>query len=262
MSNKEMTASVESQERRSDEALRHIIGLIFDGHLTPGSRLPAERELAELLGISRTTLRDAINRLEARGYIERRSKSGNYVCTAIPQTLREPIEDIVESQVVGLTDIIELRKVFELWAVNKAAHGASEESLNSLRECLETMKASAGFKNEKQFERYSKADMKFHQILAEMTGNPIYIHLFHFFTNLITRSMTIAEQLMGNFAEQNLKVHEEIFNAIKAEDPESAKQAMIEHFEFVERNLSSFTNGPLTGSNIGSTDKTQPNLSA
>src|SRR5687767_10823821 len=72
--------TVQLSQRRSDEALRQVLDLIFQGKLPPGSRLPAERELAELIGVSRNTLRDALNKLEARGYLERRDRSGNYVC--------------------------------------------------------------------------------------------------------------------------------------------------------------------------------------
>src|SRR5262245_39862269 len=130
-------------ERRSDEALRRIVGMIFEGRLSPGTRLPAERELSEQLGISRTTLRDAMGRLRARGYIESRSKSGNYVRTAIPQAISQPIEDVVAAQVVGFGHIIELREILELWAVEKAAAAPAAADLTRLRECLRSMQRAS-----------------------------------------------------------------------------------------------------------------------
>ena len=166
----------EKNHRRSDEAFRHITALIFEGHLSPGSRLPSERELSETLGVSRTTLRDALNRLEARGFTESRSKSGNYVCTAIPQSLRDPIEDIIEANVVAIGEVIEIRKTLEIWAVEKAARLVTKESLQALNNCVKTMKRNSTFRTPAQFTRYSEADLKFHQIIAEMTQNSIYIH--------------------------------------------------------------------------------------
>ncbi len=228
-------SSVQLSRRRSDEALRQILDLIFQGKLPPGSRLPAERELAELIGVSRNTLRDALNKLEARGYIERRDRSGNYVCTAIPQTLSVPLEEIVEKDIVGLRDIVDIRKALEVWAARKAAETPTADTLKELKDCIRTMKANLALGSDKQFDRYSAADQRFHEIIARMTGNPVYVHLFHYFTALLSRSMTIARELMQEpFAEHNLKVHENILVALTAADPAAAERAMKEHFRFVE----------------------------
>jgi GntR family transcriptional repressor for pyruvate dehydrogenase complex len=226
---------IELSQRRSDEALRQILDLIFQGKLPPGSRLPAERELAELIGVSRNTLRDALNKLEARGYIERRDRSGNYVCTAIPQTLSTPLEEIVENDVVGLRDIVDIRKALEIWAARKAAETPTADTLKELKHCIKTMKANAALHSDEQFDRYSAADGRFHEIIAGMTGNPVYIHLFHYFIALLRRSMTITRELMQEpFADHNLKAHENILAALAAADPDAAERAMKEHFQFVE----------------------------
>ncbi|HVF28282.1 MAG TPA: FadR/GntR family transcriptional regulator [Pyrinomonadaceae bacterium] len=230
--------TIEVSERRSDEALRHIVALIFEGRLSPGARLPAERDLAEQIGVSRATLRDAVNRLEARGYIERRSKSGNYVSTVIPQSVSEPIEDVVDAGGVGFADIIEIRKILELWAVAKAAESPTEDALRSLRGCLETMRSTAKLRTDEQFERHSKADLQFHQTIAEMTGNPLYMHLFHFFSNLVSRSIQISKQLIpGDFGNLNIEVHEQVFQAINERDVARSKRSMLAHFLFVEKHL-------------------------
>lgn len=225
----------ELSQRRSDEALRQILDLIFQGKLPPGARLPAERELAELIGVSRNTLRDALNKLEARGYIERRDRSGNYVCTAIPQNLSAPLEEIVAKDVVGLRDIVDIRKALETWAARKAAETPTADTLRELKQCLKTMKANAALRSDEQFNRYSHADGRFHEIIAGMTGNPVYVHLFHYFIALLRRSITITRELMQEpFAEHNLKAHENILTALAAADPDAAEQAMKEHFQFVE----------------------------
>jgi GntR family transcriptional regulator, transcriptional repressor for pyruvate dehydrogenase complex len=228
-------SAVQFSQRRSDEALRQILDLIFQGKLPPGARLPAERELAELIGISRNTLRDALNKLEARGYVERRSKSGNYVCTAIPQSLSAPLEEIVEQDVVGLRDIVDIRKALETWAARKAAEAPTAEMLKQLKNCVRTMRANAELRSDEQFARYSEADRQFHELIAEMTGNPVYVHLFHYFTALLSRSMTITRELMQErFAEHNIKVHENILVALGEADPDAAERTMKEHFQFVE----------------------------
>jgi GntR family transcriptional regulator, transcriptional repressor for pyruvate dehydrogenase complex len=227
--------AIQLNQRRSDEALRQILDLIFQGKLPPGARLPAERDLAELIGVSRNTLRDALNKLEARGYIERRDRSGAYVCTAIPQTLSAPLEEIVEKDVVGLRDIVDIRKALEIWAARKAAEAPRADLLKQLKNCVRAMRANAELRSDEQFARYSDADRRFHEVIAEMTGNPVYVHLFHYFTALLSRSMTITRELMQErFAEHNIKVHENVLTALSSGDPEAAERTMKEHFQFVE----------------------------
>ena len=227
--------AVQLSQRRSDEALRQILDLIFQGKLPPGARLPAERELAELIGVSRNTLRDALNKLEARGYIERRDRSGNYVCTAIPQSLSAPLEEIVEKDVVGLRDIVDIRKALETWAARKAAEAPTAALLKQLKNCVRVMRANAELRSDEQFARYSEADRRFHEVIADMTGNPVYVHLFHYFTALLSRSMTITRELMQErFSEHNIKVHENILEALSEANPDAAERTMKEHFQFVE----------------------------
>ena len=115
--------------RRSDETFRQIVAMIFEGQFSPGSPLPAERELAEMLSVSRPTLREALNRLEAKGFVDRRSKSGNYVCTAIPTSVREPIDEVLENNLMPLSDMIDVRKILEVWAVEKAVKSFTEAHL-------------------------------------------------------------------------------------------------------------------------------------
>jgi GntR family transcriptional regulator, transcriptional repressor for pyruvate dehydrogenase complex len=222
----------------SDGALQQIMALIFDGGLSPGSKLPSERDLSVELGVSRTTIRDAINRLKAQGYIQSRSKSGNFVCTVLPPAVSTPIEEVVKSRIVGFQQIIELREVLELWGVDRAARAADKRSLAKLRKCLKTMEATSAFRTEGQFQRYSQADLQFHQTIAEMTGNPMYAHLIHFIGHLITQSISLSRELVSDdFSSRNLAVHRRIYNAIRSGDPPAARAAMTAHFKFVKVRL-------------------------
>jgi len=225
-------------ERRSDETSRRILALIFDGHYSPGAPLPPERELAGTLHVSRPTLREALNRLEARGFIERRSKSGNYVCTAIPDRVREPIEAIVEAHLVEFAEILEIRRVLELWAVARAAETPARPDLASLEECLRVMRETSDLRTAERFDRYREADLRFHRILAEMTGNPIYVHLFDLLDHLIRKSITLSRQLVpGDFGARNLRTHEAVADAVRARDAARARKAMRAHFQYVARHL-------------------------
>jgi GntR family transcriptional repressor for pyruvate dehydrogenase complex len=225
--------------RRSDETFRQIIALIFEGNFPPGSPLPPERELAETLNVSRPTLREALNRLEAKGYVERRSKSGNYVCMAIPASIREPIHEVIEQNLMSLTDINDVRKILEVWAVERAANAGGEEHLEALKGSLGKMRAEVGCQSEEQFARYRAADQEFHRILAQMTGNLLYVHLAHFLSDLVSRSISLSRLIFpGDYPGSNLKRHERIFQALRDRDAPRARAAMLDHFEQVERYLS------------------------
>lgn len=163
-----------------------------------------------------------------------------------PHTLRQgsggykhweiaPLEEIVKQEVVGLRDIVDIRKALEIWAVRKAAEAPTADLLKELKHCLRTMKLNIGLRSDEQFARFSQADQHFHEVIAEMTGNPVYVHLFHYFTMLLSRSMSITRELMQEpFAAHNLKVHENILRALTAGDPDAAERTMQEHFQFVE----------------------------
>jgi GntR family transcriptional repressor for pyruvate dehydrogenase complex len=224
--------------RRSDEAFRQVVAMIFEGQLAPGARLPSERDLSEQLKVSRPTLRDALSRLQARGYIEIRPKSGNYVCNVIPQSMRGPLAEGLESRVLELHDANEIRKVLETWAAEEAARSPEPEKLKLLRECVETMRETAPLRTKGQYARHREADRRFHETIAEMTRNPVYQHLIRFLTGVIRKCISVSRELMpDDYGQQNLREHEAVYEAIRRADVAQTRKAMIRHFEFVERNL-------------------------
>ena len=237
---------VGDRAKRAHTALDRIISLIFEGRLEPGARLPSERNLALQLGVSRTTLRDALTTLEARGLIDRRAKSGNFVCTAVPPGVRTPIEEVVDRRLVSLANVIELRKVLERWAAGMASVRPNRAHLATLRTCVAEMRRTVALGTEEQFDRYRAADRRFHQVIGRMTGNPLYPHVFQFFVDLIGRSLVMSRELLpGDFARGNLERHAAIFESIGARRPELAEAAMTEHFAFVERALAQARRAPV-----------------
>jgi len=240
-----MRGAADGRPRRSDDVLRRLLSLIFEGRLSPGARLPSERELSQRLSVSRTTLRDAMNRLEARGFVERRAKSGNYVCTALPPAVRDPIQEAVGAQVARLADVVAIRKVLELWAVEQAVQQRQPALLRAMEKRIAAMRAAMRFRTDEQFERYRGADLEFHQMLARMTCNPIYVHLIDFLHRLIRDSIAISRELVaGDYGQRNLRAHERIRAAIARQDAPGARQAMLDHFSLVEQRLGASRSQP------------------
>lgn len=235
--------AIEISGRRVDQALRQVMALIHEGQLPPGARLPAERQLAEAVGVSRPILREALNRLEAKGLIERRSKSGNYVCTAVPHHVSGAVKQQADDTLISLSDVVELRRVMEGWAVERAAHRPDRKALAELRVLLKTMQATAGFRRDEDFRRYQEADLAFHQVIARMARNLLYVHLLDLFAELVRRAIAASKLLVTEeFPLENLARHKAILEALEARDPGRARAAMEHHFALLEERL------PRTGS--------------
>jgi GntR family transcriptional repressor for pyruvate dehydrogenase complex len=223
--------------KRSDEARRQILSLIHDGKLAPGAKLPSERRLAETVGVSRPILREALHALETMGYIDRREKSGSYLCTAVPSDLRARIEK-ADPRLLPFSEVIEVRKVLETWAAERAAEAPERADVDELRSCVRAMVRHSALRDAEEFARYREADLAFHQVLARMSGNVLFIHLFGFLADLVRRSITLSKRLVrSHFAEENLARHRAVLDAIERRDPAAARAAMQAHFALVERQV-------------------------
>jgi len=228
--------------RLSDAAFQRIKALIHEGRFAPGERLPAERELADLLSVSRPTLRDALNRLEARGYVDRRTGSGNYICTSVPETVRSPLQDGIRGKLVTLQQIIDVRKPLEVWGAREAARCRSEDQLVELEAAVAAMRVSGRGAAVASQDAYARADVQFHVALAKMTGNPVFLHTLHFLTALISESLAISREILDpEFADANNATHERILDAIAAGDATEAGRAMATHFRLIERRIRDVT---------------------
>jgi GntR family transcriptional repressor for pyruvate dehydrogenase complex len=229
--------------RRVDQALRQIVALIQDGQLPPGARLPGERQLAESVGVSRPILREALNRLEAKGLIERRSKSGNFVCLALPQALAGSLaasDPELDAGLISLGEVMELRRVLERWAVTRAIANADRKSVAELRAFVKTMETAAALRRPDDRLRYQEADMGFHQAIARMAKNLFYVHLLHSMADVIRRSIAATREILSHkFVRENLERHQALFAAIEARDPDAARRAVDAHFAIVADHLPS-----------------------
>lgn len=154
------------------EVIDRINRLIEDGNLKPGDRLPAERVLAESLGVSRTTLRQGIKVLESIGRLETRVGSGTYVCPdQVPQI---SIQDI-DINKKGVQDLIDARCSIELAVLHAFfAHGRTKENLAMLEKLCEEDEAR-GKQGKKDLQAGYKYNFRFEETIAAMAGNKILL---------------------------------------------------------------------------------------
>lgn len=225
-------------KRIPDLVFEQIRDLIFKGHLKPGDRLMTERELAESLGVSRPSVREAINKLVTLRLLEQRQGQGTFVVSPAAET--NPL-GLLEGQDVSLADLLEVRLGLECNAVMMAASRATDEDIREMEKCLNDMisEIEAGGLG-------SNADVTFHMSIAYSTKNLVQIHIMKSCYDLLFYG--IKTNLQHLYAEPaTLEIitqhHKNIFNAIRDRNPDAAYAAMREHITFVldfvhERNLS------------------------
>lgn len=210
------------------EIISKIRDLIIKKNLEPGDKLPSERQLSEKLGVSRSNVREAIQKLEFYGILKSIPQSGTFVANIGAIAINGMIEDILRLDEPDFKSLVETRILLELKTVRLAALRRSEEDLIEIRNNLDAY-------NEKVLkgEDAVQEDLLFHLAIAKAAGN----------SSLNTFMLIITPGIITNFEKYHvcdkdepvigIKEHEAIFEAIKNKDPEAAKQKMKDHFRIL-----------------------------
>lgn len=217
-------------KRIPDQVFEQLRELIFRGQLKPGEQLMPERELASALAVSRTSLREAINKLVVLGLLEQKQGQGTFVCSPEARN-RNPLAAAMESQGASIEDVLEVRVGIECNAAALAARRALELDVNGLRESLEEMRVevAAGRLG-------TEADVSFHMAIAYATKNPVQVYImrscYDFLFYGIEKSLYHLYDDPKRI-EAILSQHTRIFEAIRDRDPARAYRAMHDHIGFV-----------------------------
>jgi GntR family transcriptional regulator, transcriptional repressor for pyruvate dehydrogenase complex len=200
--------------------------LIAEGTLSPGDRLPPERELAERTGVSRSSLRQALKVLENMGVISQRVGSGTTLNPVAASILSEPLEFLILVQGISFQELMEARLIVEPELAARAAERASEDDLHSLRQALAGMEASMT-----DPARFAQADLSFHQAVYRAAGNRVCTMLFTVVHQSLESLILTTSRLGLVEPERLVRYHSRIFTAIERGDAEEAHQRMREHLE-------------------------------
>jgi GntR family transcriptional repressor for pyruvate dehydrogenase complex len=217
----------------SDEVYKQIVSLISIGQLQPGDKIPSEREMASELGISRQSIREALNRAEVMGLIEVRQGEGSFILSSVREPLKPPLTVIIEKEAEKIFEFLEVRKLVEGWCAEKAAQEATAEDLDNMRDILDEMKEIPS-----KDKRWEELDVDLHFAIAKATHNVIAIHLMealkiNFGTFFKFRSSIASSEKMDVLWLH----HNEIYQAIRRKDPSLAKKKIIDHLDFIEEKI-------------------------
>ena len=230
-----------NEERKtfSRKVVDHIQALISSGQLKSGDKLPAERELAEKMDVSRPTIREAYKILSAVGLLE--IKQGNGVFVAAQHTRFDNLASMLFMQSDTIHELFEVRKMIEVESAAKAAICGTPEFLNQIcamtEECYERVVTRPDFASREEREAYlSEADQTFHMMVAEAAGNEVVVRIMMNLIDLLKQSRMQSMKIPGR-VEQSLKEHMEIAKKMKENDPESSRLLMLRHLGSVEVDL-------------------------
>lgn len=216
----------------TDDAITSIRRMILVGELVPGDRLPPEAELAATLGLSRTSLREAVRALTILGVIDTRQGDGSYITGLGPELLLGALGLAVDLQrESGMLDLVGVRRVLEPSATALAATRISAEQLSTLQSCLELdLNESAGDPSERSLE----LDWDFHHIIASASGNALLAVLLDGLAAPTVRMRVWRGHSVPGALDSTISEHRAIYDALAAGDAELAQAAATLHVAGVE----------------------------
>src|SRR5215471_10729589 len=211
-----------------EEVARQIERLILT-KLHPGDKLPAERELAEMLGVSRSSIRDAMRSLELVGLVEPRQGAGTVVREISPDVLVTPLANILahKRQMVG--ELLDFRKMLEPPLAARAATHASPEKVTEMEDILRRQSEKL-LRGELAIEE----DNQFHDAIARASGNSIVLRVLDILMDLLRETRALSLQRKGR-PQKSIAGHRRILAAIKRGDPGAAEAAMRQHIQDIEQ---------------------------
>ncbi|NLS43680.1 pyruvate dehydrogenase complex transcriptional repressor PdhR [BEV proteobacterium] len=225
------------QPKLSDVIEQQLEFLILEGTLRPGAKLPPERELAKQFDVSRPSLREAIQRLEAKGLLLRRQGGGTFVQNNLWQSVSDPLSELLSTHPESQFDLLETRHALEGIAAYYAALRGTEEDFQRIREChtqIKQVRTSGDLVAE------SEAVMHYQVAVTEATHNVVLLHLLLCMGPLLEQNVRQNFELLYLSREVLSQVSSHrarIFEAIVAREPEKAREASNRHLAFIEEVL-------------------------
>src|SRR3982074_1739831 len=214
--------------RLYEQIVQQVEDSIVKGTLKPGDQLPAERELAQQFGVSRTAVREAVKVLREKGLVEAFSGRGTFITDGTTQAIRQSLDLMIKiGQPEGSTHLVEVREILEPEIAALAATRAEEQHVAAMREAVAVMDRA-----EPNADSYIEADLDFHLSLAEAAANPIILSLIDSIVGLLREQRMTIFSVKGG-PERGQFHHKRILEAMEQRDSEKARDAMRAHLEQV-----------------------------
>jgi DNA-binding FadR family transcriptional regulator len=213
----------------TDEAIEKLKDMIVSGRLRPGDRLPREADLATSLGLSRSSLREAVRALSLVRILDVRQGDGTYVSSLAADSLLDALSFIVEfHHDASVLELLEVRRILEPAASARAATLIDDASLAELEQILNRSTPDSAV------EELVRNDVEFHKAIAAASGNSVLASLIESLSGPTQRARVWRGITQEGALVRTLAEHRSIFAAIRARDPELARTWATVHIAGVE----------------------------
>jgi GntR family transcriptional repressor for pyruvate dehydrogenase complex len=214
-----------------EEVVSQIHELIREGRFKAGDQLPSERELAETFKVSRTSVREALRALEAKGLMVSRTGAGNFIADGPVESLVAPLAAMLLEEKDALANVFEMRKVIEPHIASLAAERATKRDIERMKKILDKQREAVG-----RGETGVEADAELHFAIGRATQNQALEKLVSGLMDILSHSREESLQTKDR-RKASIESHRKILVAIEAHDKSKAREAMLYHIEQVEENV-------------------------
>lgn len=224
-------------EKLSTSVVRQIEQLILRGILRPGERLPAERDLADRLGVSRPSLREAVAELQAQGLLTTRAGSGIYVAEVIGSAFSPALIRLFGDHDEAVFDYLSFRRDMEGLAAERAARLGSESDLKVIQAIFDKMQVAQAAPDA---EAEARLDAQFHSAIIDASHNVVMLHMMRAMYDLLRQGVFYNRKIMFKQRTSRaalLDQHRAINAALQARDPDGARAAVETHLDYVQTAL-------------------------
>lgn len=220
-----------SSKNISDSIVSHILSLIKDGDLKPGDKIPSERELSKSLMVSRSSIREAIERLQALGYLETKDRSGTFVSSNYLKANKDD-NTFYKIKLAPILDLMEVRMILELNFFHLIINNHTKEDINNLKQILNNLKIKNEDSDFNQFELY-KLDLDFHVALAKSTHNMVIIELMKVIFSRIEKDKEYFIRSSEETIYTDIETFEALIEAIENKNTDLAVDLYKKHLNLV-----------------------------
>ncbi len=220
------------------EVQRALEARLVEGSWGAGTRLPAERTLAEMLGVSRNTVREAILALKTRGLLASRRGSGVFVTERLQTAVASPWRQLVVDHPDMRWDTLEFRRELEVATAHYAAMRATQDDLSMLAAVVERLEHAYASGNKQEEHR---ADADFHEAIAQASHNSMFLYLHSSMVRMLREHISFnlegLDDPSGKVTARLREQHLRIWDAIRNHQAEAARKAMLKHVDFTRDEL-------------------------
>lgn len=215
-----------------EEVFQQLLKKIEQGEWKPGDKIPSENQLTKMMGVSRITVREAIQKLVAINLLETHQGKGNFVKEVTSNSYLKSMTPMLLMSNDDLYSVLEYRKIMEVGIIDIFMKKVTQKDIDYLKKDLEKMKR---FSEKNNMNKYRQYDLDFHMRLYEMTDNPFIIKLSNITRDVINSAM--GETLTERGAEEGIDFHQKIIECLESRDGERLKKITQDLLDAVEDDI-------------------------